>query len=143
MPDSTLHSSLYSAPCSKIKNISALERSLTTIDNVIIFIKTSYAPPSFQKTIWAVYRISCKRSTFYHTLVAFTVEEVFNISYKYQPPSNLAKNQYFYTRDFMPLFHFQKNLSIAEACRNIHFLLHFYYWMRSAIFEKNTKLPVI
>ena len=62
--------------------------------------------------------------------------EVCYISNKYQPPSNLAKYQYFYTRDFVSLLHFIKknkkkmalSISIANVFRNIHFLPYFHYF---------------
>ena len=64
--------------------------------------------------------------TFYLIFTSFTVDEVSNISNKYQPPNNLAKCQYFYTRDFASLLHFEKKLalSIPNIFRNIHFLPH-------------------
>ena len=37
------------------------------------------------------------------------MDEVCYISNKYQPPYNLAKRQYFYTRDFISYPHFGKN----------------------------------
>ena len=38
------------------------------------------------------------------------MDEVRYISNKYQPPNNLAKYQYFYTRDFIFLLHFEKKI---------------------------------
>ena len=43
-------------------------------------------------------------------LLVFTVDDVCYISNKYQPPCNLAKHQYFYTRDFISLLHFENAL---------------------------------
>ena len=57
-------------------------------------------------------------------LVFLTVDEVCYISNKYQPPYDLVKRQYLYTRGFICLLHFGKKmvLSIANVFRNIHFL---------------------
>ena len=51
------------------------------------------------------------------------MDEVCNISNKYQPPSNLAKYQYFYTRNFISFLHFEIKLahSIVNVFQNIHF----------------------
>ena len=58
-----------------------------------------------------------KHRLFTTFLLVFTRDEVYNISSKYQPPNNLAKYQYFYTRDFIHLFHLEIKsvLSIAKA----------------------------
>ena len=63
-------------------------------------------------------------------LLVFTENEMCNISNKYQPVINVAKYQYFYTRDFISFIHFDKKLtlSIANVFRNIHFLPHFHYF---------------
>ena len=49
------------------------------------------------------------------------VNGVRNISNKNQSPSNLAKYQYFYTRDFISFLHFEIKLalSIVKVFRNI------------------------
>ena len=56
------------------------------------------------------------------------MDEVWNISNKNQPPRNLAKYQYFYTRDFLFLLRneIKLALSIENFFRNIHFLSHFH-----------------
>ena len=56
--------------------------------------------------------------------------EVYYILNKYQPPNKLAKDQYFYTRNFMSLLHFEKELElpIAKVFRKIHFLPLFQYF---------------
>ena len=84
--------------------------------------KTPYTPPLFQKKICALHhRIVSKHPLFIPFLLVLTV---CYISYKYQPPNNWAKHQYFYTRDFISLHHLEKNfaLSIAKVFRNNHFL---------------------
>ena len=43
------------------------------------------------------------------------MDEVCNISNKNQPPSNLAKYQYFYIREFVFLLHFEINLALSMA----------------------------
>ena len=40
------------------------------------------------------------------------MDEVCYVSNKYQPPDKLAKDQYFYTRNFMFLLHFEKELGL-------------------------------
>ena len=65
---------------------------------------------------------------FFIFLLVFTEDEVCHISNRYQPPNNLAEYQYFYTRDFISLLHFEKilALSIANVFRDIHFLQNFH-----------------
>ena len=60
-------------------------------------------------------RIFQKRSFFTTFLVFLTVDEVCYISNKNQPPNNLAKRQYFYTRQFISLLHFERNLVLLIA----------------------------
>ena len=57
-------------------------------------------------------------------LVFLAVDEVCYISNKYQPPYDLVKCQYLYTRGFICLLHFGRKmaLSIANVFRSIHFL---------------------
>ena len=52
-----------------------------------------------------------------------TVDEVYNISSKKQFPNKSVKYLIFYTKDLLPLLHFQGKLalSIAEVPENIHF----------------------
>ena len=60
-------------------------------------------------------------------LVFLTVDEVRYISNKNQPPNNFAKRQYFYTRDFISFFHFERKLMlfIAKPFRKHPFLTTF------------------
>ena len=53
--------------------------------------------------------------------------EVWNISNKYRPPSNIPKHYYFYTKYFIFLFHVEKQLAlcIANVFWNIQFLPDF------------------
>ena len=73
-----------------------------------------------------------KTSTFHPFILVLTVVEVSNITNKNQSPTNLAKYQYFYTRDFISFLHYGKKLalSIARGFRNIYFLSHFHYFWR-------------
>ena len=43
------------------------------------------------------------------------MDELCFISNKYQPPNNLAKYQYFYTRDFIFFLHLEKKLALSIA----------------------------
>ena len=61
-------------------------------------------------------RMFCKGPLFTTFLVFLTVDEVCYISNKNQPFSNnLAKRQYFYTRDFISLLHFERKLALFIA----------------------------
>ena len=60
-------------------------------------------------------RMFCKGPLFTTFLVFLTVDEVCYISNKNQPPNNLAKRQYFYTRQFISLLHFERNLVLLIA----------------------------
>ena len=73
-------------------------------------------------------------------LLVFKVDEVCNISNKYKRPYNLAKYQYFYTKGFISLLHFETKLalSIVKVFQNIQFLPNFHYfqqWVRLALFQ--------
>ena len=66
---------------------------------------------------------------------------------KKNQPTNLAKYQYFYTRDLISFLHFEKKLalSMASVFRNIHFLQHFDYfwqWLRFLIFQINANFLI-
>ena len=102
------------------------EQLLTT---KIFLHKTPYKPLFHQKICAVHRRCSYKHPLFTIFLIVFTVDEVCYISNKHQPFNNLAKHQYFYTRDFISLRHFEKRLalSIANVFRNIHFLPLFHY----------------
>ena len=83
-----------------------------------------------------------KHPLFIPFLLVLTVDGVCYISYKCQPPNNLAEHQYFYTKDFISLLHFEKQLALstAKVFRNIHFLPlfpYFWKWMRFVIFQVN------
>ena len=74
------------------------------------FTQRLYIPPSFQTKIYAPHRrIFCKYRLFTAILVFLKVDEVCYISNKCQPPLDLVKRPYFYTRDFISLLHFGKN----------------------------------
>ena len=53
--------------------------------------KTPYTHPSFQKQLHFPSQKLVETSTFYHIFSIFTVDQVCNISNKYQTPSNWAK----------------------------------------------------
>ena len=86
---------------------------------------TPYTPLLFHRKNCAVHGGNfLKTSTFTTFLVVLTLYEICYISYKDEPPNNLVKYQYFYTRDFISLLHFEKKfaLSIVESFKNIYFL---------------------
>ena len=60
-------------------------------------------------------RMFCKGPLFTTFLVFLTVDEVCYISNKNQRPNILAKGQYFCTRDFISLLHFERNLVLFIA----------------------------
>ena len=67
----------------------------------------------FKKKICALHhRIVSKHPLFIPFLLVLTV---CYISYKYQPPNNWAKHQYFYIRDFLSLLHFEKKNLIFQV----------------------------
>ena len=117
--------------------------------NKIFSHKTPYTSTSFPKTFCALYcRFFQKYPLFTTFLLVFTGNEVCNISNKNQTPSNLAKYQYFCTRDFISLLHskIKLTLSIAQVFRNIHFLPYdnqFSQCVKCVIFQINTNLLVI
>ena len=70
----------------------------------------------FDKKNCALHRRIFQKHPLFTTFLAFlTVDEVCYISDKNQPPNNLAKYQYFYTRDFISLLHFEKKLALFIA----------------------------
>ena len=83
----------------------------------LILNKTPQTPSSFPKKICALHRRCFQKHPFFTPfLLDFTVHVVCNISNEYQPPYNLAKRQYFYTRDLYPLFISKKNWhSLSQA----------------------------
>ena len=72
-------------------------------------------------------------------LIIFTVDEVCYISNKRQPLNNLAKHQYFYTRDFISLRHFEKNWHspLQMFFETSTFYLYFQKWVKFVIFQVN------
>ena len=84
----------------------------------------------FQIKVCVLHRRCFWNHPLFTTILVFTVDEVCYISYKYQPPNNLAKRQYFYARDFTFFFHLERKLalSIVKVFRSIHFLPVFYYF---------------
>ena len=93
--------------------------------------KTPYTAPLFHQKICALHsRCFYKHPLLTTFLIVFTMDEVRYISNKHQTLNNLAKEQYFYTRDFISLRHLEKNiaLSIANIFRKIHFLPLFHYF---------------
>ena len=62
----------------------------------------------FRKNCAPHCRIFKKYPPFTTILLVFRIDEVCNISNKYHSPSNLAKYQYFYTREFISFLHFEK-----------------------------------
>ena len=74
-----------------------------------IFTQAAYTPPLSQKHLRSPSQNPLETSTFIPFLLVSTVDEVCYIWHKYQPPNNLAKHQYFYTRDFIFLLHFKNN----------------------------------
>ena len=73
------------------------------------FYTNTLHPPSFQKRIYDIHPRSFHKHQMFTTfLLVFTVDEMCNISNKYQPPSNLAKYKYFCKRDVISLLHFEK-----------------------------------
>ena len=84
--------------------------------NKIFLHKTPHTPPLFLKKIALPSHNLLETSTFYHSFTSFHSRWVLCcISNKYQPLNNIAKHQYFYTRDFISLFHFDKILALSIA----------------------------
>ena len=81
--------------------------------------KGLYILPLFRNKIGALHRKNFFKTftfcCFLSILLVLTVDKIFYISYKYQPPNNLTKHQYFYTRDFIYLLHFETQLAISMA----------------------------
>ena len=99
--------------------------------NKIFLYKIHYTLPSFPKNnLCSPLQMLLETSNFYHIFTSFSEWMSCYISNKYQPPNNLAKYQYFYTKGFISILHFEKELalSIANVFWNIHFLPHFHYF---------------
>ena len=70
-----------------------------------------YTRLSFPKKSCSLhYKRFYKHPLFTTHLLVITMDEVFNISEKYQPPSNIPNQWYLYTRHFVSLFHFKKKI---------------------------------
>ena len=110
-PDSALHSAPYiSSIFENIKRIVYQYHSKQLLTTKMFLHVTAYTPPSFQIKVRVLNRRCFQNHPlFTKFLLVFTVDQVCYISYKYQPPNNLAKRQYFYTRNFISLHHFGKN----------------------------------
>ena len=95
---------------SEVCNISSKCWLPNKVANKIFLRKTPYTPPLFHRKNCALHSGNLlKTSTFYHIFSSFDIVWGCYISYKYEPPNNLEKYQYFYTRDFVSLLHFEKN----------------------------------
>ena len=82
------------------------------------FYTNTLHPPSFQKRIYDIHPRSFHKHQMFTTfLLVFTVDEMCNISNKYQPPSNLAKYKYFCKRDVISLLHFEKKIGVLHRKR--------------------------
>ena len=82
------------------------------------FYTNTLHPPSFQKRIYDIHPRSFHKHQMFTTfLLVFTVDEMCNISNKYQPPSNLAKYKYFCKRDVISLLHFEKKNGVLHRKR--------------------------
>ena len=93
------------------------------------FYTRSIHPSYISKQICALQQRSIyQRPLFTTFLLVFTEDKVRNISNKYQPPSNLAKCQCFYTRNFIFFLHRKRSskhplfitllllLTVGEVC---------------------------
>ena len=111
---STTFSTTFSTIFKNIKKLIYQHRSQQLLTTKFFLHKTPYTSPSFQIKI-RVLRCRCFQNLplFTTFLLLFIVDEVCDISSKYQPPNNLAKHQYFYTRGFLLLFHFQNKLALS------------------------------
>ena len=69
----------------------------------------------FKKNCALHVRIFEKYPLFTTFLLVLIVNEVCNITNKKQPPSNLGKYQYFYTRDLISSTHFERKLALSIA----------------------------
>ena len=115
---------------SEVCNISNKSWLPNNSANKIFLHKKPYTRPLLQKNCALHVRIFEKYPLFTTFLLVLIVNEVCNITNKKQPPSNLGKYQYFYTRDLISSTHFERKLvlSIASIFWNIHFSQHFHYF---------------
>ena len=99
----------------------------------------------FKKT-WTLHcRSFQKQLLFYQIFISLHVDEVYNISNKYRPPSNLVKHLHSYTRDFTSILYFEKNglFRRKNFWKHLFFLPHFQYfwqWVRFVMFQINSDL---
>ena len=68
---------------------------------------------NIKKNIVLVTSLS-ETSTFYHILIFFTAEEVFNISSKYWSLKKLPTHWYFYIRNFITLLYLEKTIDVLH-----------------------------
>ena len=118
-PDSALHLALYSAPYSKnIKRIVYQYLSEQLLTTKVFLHRATYTPPLLQKNCVLHRRCFQKHLHFTTFLRVFAMDQVCSISNKHQPLNNLAKYQYFYTRDFISFRYFEnKNWrSPSQTC---------------------------
>ena len=87
--------------------VSILVPFWATIDHKTNFTQNTFYSSFISKKSCTFHPRSFEKHPLFTTLIlVFTVDEVCYISNKYQAPYNLAKRQYFYTKDFISLFHF-------------------------------------
>ena len=109
--------------------VSILVPFWATIDHKTNFTQNTFYSSFISKKSCTFHPRSFEKHPLFTTLIlVFTVDEVCYISNKYQAPYNLAKRQYFYTKDFISLFHFGKTLAlfIANVFWNIYFFYYFF-----------------
>ena len=93
---STRFSAIFSTIFENIKRMVYQFLSEQLLTTKIFLHKTHYTPPSFQIKVRVLHcRCFQKHPHFTTFLLVFIKDEVCYISYKYQPPNNLVKHQYF------------------------------------------------
>ena len=108
-------------------------------NKVLLHTKT-YTSPSFKrKNLHSPLQNLLETSTFSTCRLVFTVDEVCYILNKYQPPNNLEKYQYFYTRNLYPSF-ISKKIG-AVHCK--HFSEHSIFQMNSDFLINHFMLHLI
>ena len=81
-----------------------------------MFLNNSLYPSFISKKNWhSPSQRFFETSTFDLFFSILTVDQVWYISNKNTPPNNLAKRQYFCTRDFISLLHFERKLVLFIA----------------------------
>ena len=104
---STTFSTIFSTIFRKYKKNTVLVSSWTTIDHAISFTQVTLLSSFVSKRKFVLSIAEAFRNIHFLPQL-FTMDEVCNITNKYQPPGNLAKYQYFYARDFISLTHSKK-----------------------------------